>query len=305
VIRTIVKKILYPVPHDLFTKGEFPKNTLAGTIVFDRKENNKFKVVSLDCSTGLITNLTEDSLNCIYPDICPKTNMLVYAKCRSLERTAYAEIWILKDGSDNFRIAKDGTFPTFSSDGTEVFFERNRKQIVSYNIITKSEQVIFDGGSKEFGSFAVVKPRVSPDRKYAVFTSDKAGRWNLWCLEIDTGKTWHLEKGCEACWFPNNRNIAWIKKYGLLDNVGIYKSSILSDSPIIALQDEGPPFGHEYFPYISADASFLLFSACPISQHDHLTSQYDIFHKDLRTNKVSRLTFDGNVNRWPKYRQNA
>ena len=147
-----------------------------------------------------------------------------------------------------------------------------------------------------------MKPRVSPDTQWALFTSDKAGRWNSWCANLETGEFHHVVKGCEGTWFPDSKRAAWIKKYGILGNVGVYTVNAVTPDNIELLQDGPPPYGHEYFPWITADGKFLFYSACPNYEHDHLSAQYQLFAKDIESGIITRISFDNATNRWPKLR---
>lgn len=63
------------------------------------------------------------------------------------------------------------------------------------------------------------------------------------------------------------------------------------------------PFGHIYFPRVSADAQWLVFGGCPPDQHDHDTSDYEVQIVRLVDWKASgtpvRLSFNTRTDRWP------
>ncbi len=61
---------------------------------------------------------------------------------------------------------------------------------------------------------------------------------------------------------------------------------------------------HAYFPGVSTGAEWLIYGACPADQHDHGTSDYEIFIVRLKNWREAgdpvRLTFNSRTDRWPK-----
>lgn len=305
---SFLKRVLYPLPkvqaisnaqrEEICSVGK----TLPGTIVFDSYRDGKFSIRELHVSDGSSRELCPGAPHAMYPDVAHLTGALVFAQADSTERTAFARICLQK-GTDTpiEHICENGTFPSISADGCRVFFERERRKVMAFDLNTNTETCLFPFDDS-FGSFEVVKPRISPDERWLVFTSDKGGRWNAWCADLQEKVFFHLLKGCEPAWFPDNETIAWIKKYGLLQHVGIYTASIHNPTVQSALQDSAAAYSHEYFPSITPDGQHLLFAACPKQQHNHITSNYQLFIRELQTGRVTRLTYDHWNNRWPKLR---
>lgn len=271
-----------------------------GRIIFDSNRSGSFGIYSMAADGSDVQEVFNSGSEEIYPDVSPDGNLIAFARAKSTDRTADSEIWVVEpDGSNPRRIAGDGTFPTFSSNGRTVFFERGRKLAMAVEIDGSGEREIFPRGSEEFGGHDVIKPRVSPDGTKIAFISDKKGRWNTWIADLNTLKLQHLDEGCEPAWFPNNAELAWIKTTGTNERSGMYRYSI-ENSAATVLADYGPPRGHEYFPTVAADGKYLLFSSCREGEHSHITANYQIFVKDIAADKRVRVTFDNFTNRWPK-----
>lgn len=306
-LKSFIKKILYPAkshgktstPHELEAVRKL--NGIVGRgIIFDSKRGEHFAIYYLSFEDNSITCISSSDEHHVYPDVCLKTSAIVFAKTKSLERTARADIYIQEQNGTPRLLQENGTFPTFSSCGEKIYFERGRKELWSIDRNGENLTLLLRGKDSEFGDYAVVKPRVSFDQKYAVFTSDKGGRWHLWYTDLESGKSHFILKGCEGTWYPDNKNIAWIKKSGLLGQVGIYSVDVTNPSLVQCVQDASSDLGHEYFPFITSDGKYLLYSACPSYQHDHNSAAYQLFIKELSTGEITRLTFDTYTNRWAK-----
>ena len=271
-----------------------------GKIVFDSNRSGSFGIYSMRADGSAVQELFNSEQEDIYPDVSRDGEHIVFARAESNQRTAKSSIWIMQsDGSDPRKLADDGTFPSFSADGSTVYFERGRAKVIAVELDKGGEREIFPAGSKDFGSYDVIKPRVSPDGISVAFISDKKGRWNTWIANLQTGELQHLHEGCEPAWFPDGEALAWIKTSGTNERSGMYRYG-LSDKSIKALADYGPPRGHEYFPTIAAGGKYLLFASCREGEHDHITANYQIFVKDIENDKRFRITFDNYTNRWPK-----
>jgi len=158
---------------------------------------------------------------------------------------------------------------------------------------------IFPPPASPFEKHPVVKPRVSPDGKFVAFTSSLPDRWTAWYANLQTGRGVRLGHGCSPSWFSGSEQLSFVSSRGSKAGSGLYRFDRKNRrrSP---LQDDGPPFGHEYYPAPSQGDRFLLYGASPADQHNQITSNYQIFLRDLQSSKVLRVTSDRHTNRWPK-----
>jgi Tol biopolymer transport system component len=273
---------------------------IPGRILFDSNRGGSFGIFSMNAD-GSDTRVVVDGERAeIYPDPSPDGRWIAFARALSPHRLAPSEVWVCRpDGSEARRVAENGTFPTFSSDGRTLYFERERKRVMAIGLGGGREREVFPCGHKDFVGHRVVKPRVSPDGTRVAFISSRGGGWNTWIADLETGRAFHVGEGCEPVWFPDGRRLVWVKAKGVRQGSGLYVRDLENDT-VEDVQDDGPPLGHEYFPSISGDGRFLLWAACPEGQHAHATSNYQIFVRDLVSGRVARLTTDTANNRWPK-----
>lgn len=271
-----------------------------GRILFDSNRSGTFGIYTIKADGTDLTKVVDTPAQEMYPDPSPDGQWLVFSKQEFLNKSLPGEIWICRrDGSDARKLADNGTFPTFSSDGKTVFFERERKKTMAVNADGTGLREIFPGTNREFDRFQIVKPRVSPDGKYVVFICDRKRGWNIWCAELSSGKAFHVASGCEAGWFGDSRRLAWILKHKVRERTGIYQFDMVTHESK-ELQDADAPRGHEYFPTVTKDNRFLLWGACKPGEHGHFDSNYQIFVRDLNGGFPVRITFDEFNNRWPK-----
>jgi Tol biopolymer transport system component len=308
VLQSVIRKLFIPPPSIPTSPDEAEHSQLQSLakifehdLLFDSNRNGRFGIFRQSLLDNAPLQIVASEKHEMYPDISPCGKRFTFVRTSSLERAAPGEIWIANcDGTDERLIAQNGTFPTFGADSDTIFFERGRNALIKASLTTQVEEQAFPLPESDFGDFKVVKPRISSDGCFASFTSDKRGRWNTWGVELDTGRFWHIAKACEACWRPDTHSVLAIKKSSLWGRTGIYEYDGRSAKTPLKIQDDGPPFGHEYFPTVTRDGKFLLFSSCPIGEHDHLSAHYQLFIRDLSTDVVTRVSFDEFTNRWPK-----
>ena len=273
---------------------------LDGDVVFDSNRGGTFGIHVLGAAKGTIRSVFDTEMTEIYPDPSPDGDWIVFARAKSLHRLAPSEIWVCRrDGSGARKVADNGTFPTFDRNGRTVYFERGRRKVMAVELDGSGEREVFPRGREEFDRFRIVKPRVSPDGRWVAFISDRKGAWNTWIADLETGESRHVAQGCEPAWFPDSGKIAWIRQRDVRQGSGIFAWDMATGTTE-EIQDADLPWGHEYFPTVSADGKYLLWGACPEGQHSHETSRYQLFAKDLTSGRVTRLTDDLANNRWPK-----
>ena len=271
---------------------------LPGTIVFDSNRSGTFGIYTIHPDGSGIETIADGPQHEMYPDPSPDGNFIAYAVALSLQRNSPSEIWIknLNDGTQR-RITEDGTFPTFSRDGSKIFFERGRESVYSFDLLSGKEALLFPLKPKDF-KYQIVMPRLSSDQSQVCFTSDRKGRWNVWCADLKTQKSSQIAHGCEPSWLDNG-DVLWVSTTAVRERSGIYGYNPAQDRSY-EVQDGDAPRGHEYFPTMTPDGKFLLFGACSPDQHSHEDSNYQLFIKAMDSGVVARLTFDAFNNRWPK-----
>ena len=292
-------------------KWRFP-----GRVIFDSNREGRFAIYATELAAGANSQLSA-AAKCVklissdrhdmFPDPSPDGSAIVFARTESPDRNARSEVWIAAaDGSNQRKLADDATFPTFSADGTTVFFERGRKSVFAFDLSTSAEHQIFPvrsgtGEDDDFakGLYQIAKPRVSADGRYVFFTSDKNGRWNAFYADLQTGVARHIHKGCEPAPYSRAGKVAWVAKRNYFSRSGIKQLDLNSQS-IVDLPADPSAQGHEYFPSVANNDQLLLYSASSNRNPAHDSSNYQVFLRDLSSGATLRVTHDNFTNRWPK-----
>lgn len=274
-----------------------------GKILFDSNRSGTFGIYSMNVNGSKLQAVIDDpNWHEMYPDPSPQGTHIAFSRAKTTSRRAPSDIWIVeRDGSNPKRAAINGTYPTFSGDGKTIYFERERKRVMAIDINGENEREIFPAKNKAFRRYQIVKPRISPDGQWVAFISERKERWSAWYAEIKTGRAFRIGKGCEPVFYSDGKRVAWVTndRDMVKERNGIYTYNI-SDRSVKVLADAGPPRGHEYGPTLAADDRYLLYFVCRPGEHSHLTANYQIFVKDLKSHRRTRITFDSFTNRWPK-----
>lgn len=272
-----------------------------GELVFDSNRSGTFGIYRLDTATGEIRAVADGPAHEMYPVPSPDGTRIVYAVAESLDRNAAAEVWICsRDGTDSRRLAASGTFPTFSADGRTVYFEQDRSRLMSVPAEGGDAVLVYPREGQALPGSELVKPVVSPDGSFAAFIVNAPRTWHVWVAHLHGTETRLIGQGCEPEWHPDGTSLYWIAAPGFKERTAIARFDFADGSRHI-VQDEGAPWGHEYFPALSPDAQFLAYGACPPGQHAHETSNYQLFMTELESGKIHRLTHDEYTNRWPRF----
>jgi Tol biopolymer transport system component len=272
-----------------------------GEILFDSNRSGTFGIHRLDAATGEIHTIADGPAHEMFPAPSPDGRWIAYAVTDSLDRQADAEIWICdRDGSDARRLAGPGTFPSFSGDGETVYFEQGRSRLMAVPTGGGEPALLYPREGQTPPGPELVKPAVSPDGTFVAFIANVPRTWHVWVAHLQGGETRLIGQGCEPVWHPDGTSLFWIAAPGFLERTAICRFDF-ADGARHLVQDQGPPWGHEYFPAVSPDARHLAWGSCPPGQHAHESANYQLFVTDLETGGVHRLTHDEFTNRWPQF----
>jgi Tol biopolymer transport system component len=273
-------------------------------IVFDSSRDNTFGIYGMYLESGQVVEIVSTKEHEMFPEINSDQSYLVFSRHKGLERDGPSRVVLrsMVDGSE-FEI-DSGAFPSFSYDGKKVYYEKDRSQVHIYNIAEKSKSLLFPKKEHEFGSYEVVKPKLTNDETILVFTSDKGGKWHAWKVNLITGEQTNMGKGCEPIPHPQKDKILIVTRDDLKEHTKLTyydrKTKTVTD-----YHDPGGTLDFKYFPSYSKDGKYLIYSSAPPGNPSHEFSNYQIFIKELATGKIERITNDSFNNRWAKFVYNG
>jgi len=224
------------------------------------------------------------------PRISPDGRWVLFAYGR--ER-APVGVWVVPAEGGEARQLAVGTPLNWSPDGREVFFVRD-SQVWRYELATGREALLHPVKVPVTGQEGGMVGSVSPDLKAAVCRSPRANEYFV----FDRGQTLKTMGGCEPGFTADGRYLYWVqgpKDFRIWDIAHNREWQILGQPPT-------NPHNYTYCPTISADGHWLLYGASP-NQHDHDTSDYEIFIVELQdwraVGQPVRLSWHPRTDRWP------
>jgi len=202
------------------------------------------------------------------------------------------EVWIARaSGGPAARLTK-GNPLNWSCDGRFIYFVRDHR-VWRRAVATGTEQKISESRVPAGGDDGHMVGAVRWDLRAAVFRTRKNEYVNL-----ATGKVEKTTGGCEPGFTADGKFMYWVNKprHFRVWHIGRNKEWEYFGTP------PTKPCDYTYFPTISADRRWLTYGASP-GQHNHSSSDYEIFIQELRDWKPVggpvRLSWHKRTDRWP------
>lgn len=277
---------------------------LPGQILFDSNRSGTFGIYVIDAKTRQVRPLVDTQLHETQPSPSDDGKYIAYASGPSPHRLASTDIWIVDSKERNSqRVVHNGSYPSFSSDSSKLYFLRERRQVIIYDREKNSETLLFPTAQDQGWSGAVVTPRISPDGKWLSFTSDSPSRWHVWVVELESRQRYNVGQGCQGFWATTRPVLYYVSTAQMLDGSGIREFDRLTHLSKVVV-DLDAPRGHEYFPSLGDSDRFLFWSASTSADHSHIDGNYQLFIRVLETKNTTQFTADPYTNRWPSLLRN-
>ena len=250
-----------------------------GFIVWSSNRSGNHDIYLYSMHNGKIKQLTKHPHTEYFPRISPNGKQIVFARAHKQwvsQRNLYSwDIWLLdlKSGEENL-LAKNGTVPTWSSDGKRIFFLRNGNEVVAFHTKKKREQVLANSGDRASLPPKTIIETPSMDNSGHRLAVTLRKTMRATALLGPNGAIQKLGKGCQLTWGPGDRYLYKIDDGGKMQNA-IYK---IDRKSLIAQKwfDAPGEYSHEYFPRVSKTGDVLVYGASS-GGHEHDTADYEIF----------------------------
>jgi len=284
--------------------SQLPKGTYGYIIWMSNREGN-WNIYRMDLPSGKTMKLTQDNTDNNNAHISDDGKLIAWSRGDNYKR----DVWMMNtDGTDQHMVVSNATMGIWRPDGKLVIYrEKDNTSSFIYDLDTKSETKIWPLDNVKIEPNGVVEIAPSPDGKMLVGWASNPG--GTWIFSADGIFQKHVHSGCEGHFAPDSSFVYWVMQPGTFGKATLqgevqeplYKSDDVLSDPYSGANNK---YGHTYFPKLSKNMDYLIFGACPNGQHDHDTSDYEIFlmkMDDLKPawEKPIRLTYDPKTDRWP------
>jgi fibronectin type 3 domain-containing protein len=274
--------------------SQFPKGAF-GFIVWESNRTGQWELYQANVDGSDFRQLTE--LTKIYPfsydgylraRISPdgKTILFNYGK-----QKAPVEAWVIPSEGGEPRKLTIGASLNWSPDGKIIYFIRDSK-IWQYEFDTGKESILYDKQVPVDGRYDVVGD-INSNLKSAIFRSEKCNEYFV----FDKGETVKTMGGCEPSFSSDGRYLYWVQ--GPKD-FRVWDIENNTEHQFLGVPDY-ENWNYTYCPRLSRDSRWLTYGASP-NQHDHNTSDYEIFIQELKdwqpVGKPIRISQDQKTDRW-------
>ena len=275
---------------------------LDGFVVWSSNRHGQHDILQLTFPEMTERRLTDHPHVDTYPRISPDGKQVVFARSRepwvSQRRDEPWDIYVVDIASgDEQRVAEWGNVPTWSRDGSKVYFQRNSGTVVEHDLATRSERVLFSAGSNGVPSKVHLQtPWIDSETGRLAVTLRGGKRYTG--LFFPDGAQRKVAGGCQLTWSPQADYLYYVDHGGRGEN-RVYKvdPETAEREPWLDLPG---PYSHEYFPKTSNDGRYLVVGAAA-EGHEHDAADYEIFLWEIGTPETSavRLTYHTGNDCWP------
>jgi hypothetical protein len=281
--------------------SQLPKGTYGHIVWMSNREGN-WNIYRMDIPSGKTSKLTQNNADNNDARISDDGKLIAWSSGDNYKR----DVWIMNaDGTDQHLAVSNASMSVWRPDG-KLVINRGKDPNTSfiYDPNTKQETKIWPPDNFKLETGDVVDTALSPDGKMIVGWSN-----GTWIFSADGTVQKHVHGGCEGHFSPDSSFVYWVMEPGTFGKASLqgevqqplYKSNDVLPDPYSGANNN---YGHTYFPKLSKNMDYLIFGACPNGQHDHNTSDYEIFlmkMDDLKPawEKPIRLTYDPRTDRWP------
>ena len=271
-----------------------------GWIVWESNRNGSWQLYSMDIDGKGVQQLTSAPGDHTQAGISRDGKRVLYTQQLPGESPS---VWVMNnDGTSPAKLIENAASPSWRQRDRLIQFtrqpDRRKKnwQTWEYNVETRAERLLFPKQGVKLDPDLWAATGNDDGTRFVAWSPKPRGTW---ILSEDGRIQAHVHGGCEGRVGPNQRYA-----YGVHESGDFVRFDLTDGGNMVRIlrRDKGP-WNHTYFPCVSSDKRWLVYGACPPDQHDHDTSDYEIFLVGLEDWKAVgeplRLTHDKRTDRWP------
>ncbi len=274
-----------------------------GFIVWASNRNGFHDIMMMNLSDQTIRQLTFHPNTETHPRISPDGKKVAFirsiAQWQSWRDQRPWNVWVLdlETGREK-QVVSSGTAPTWSDDGSRLYFQRAIGQIWSYNFEDETETLLYERNTKGMPDEELLWPSIDKSGRLAVSYRDNGRPTNI--ISDGSGNIITVSRGCMLTWSPKNDFAMYVtsKEGGNQENqFNRYDPVTGKTTKWLDLPGE---LSHEYFPRLDQSQKYLVFAASD-GAHEPDIEDYEIFiwKTDTPNAEAQRLTFHRGNDTWP------
>ncbi|MBD3180681.1 hypothetical protein GF312_00210 [Candidatus Poribacteria bacterium] len=288
-----VAPTIYTNLQEIKALGEISQH-LPGYLIWMSNRDGDWEVYRMDMDAGIIQKLTDNDLPDLSARISPNGKLIAWHQGNFPKQ----EVWIMNsDGSEKRILVAGASMGEWHNDEIIIIYKgKNNTKTFFYNIQNNTEEQIWPP-KRELKARDIRGAKPSPDGKLMIAWSSKPR--GTWIFSRDGKFQKHVHGGCEGRFAPDGSFVYWVMTAGTFGRATL-KGEV--KDPLYKIHET--KYGHTYFPRLSRDMKYLVFGSCPNNEHNHDTSDYEIFVMKMNDQHPAweapiRLTFDLATDRWP------
>jgi hypothetical protein len=290
-LTVVVPEMPRPQPADLAQLGARVK----GFVVWESNRAGQWQLYRVNTDGSGFRQLSDfpqsplayDSY--LRPQVSPDGNTILFAYGNKRKP---AEVWTMPSAGGEARKLTAGLPLNWSPDGREVYFIHDN-QLWRHVVNTGGESLVSQATLAASGREGGTVGTLGPDLQSVALRSPERNEYVVLGREAPV-KTMG---GCQARLTDDGRYVYWVQNP---KDFRVWEIGANNERQLL-----GEPAGkwnYTYFPTVSADDRWLAYGGSP-GQHDHDTSDYEIYLQELRNwqpiGPPVRLSFSPKTDRWP------
>lgn len=286
-------------------KARDATSDLDGFIVWSSNRYGNHDIMKLSLPDWTLTRVTKHPNSEYFPRISPNGKQLVFSRGKKpWVSHAEPESWDvilldLKSGKERM-LARSGNTPTWSEDGSKVYFQRDIEKFVEIDVKSGKERVLFKSGTRRIPEGVVLQTPNYSNVRNQMAVSFRGTRRLTVLVHYPEGIKRQIGYGCQLTWSPKSDYLYWVDERGggRMKN-HVLRLDIQSKKQQVWLDLPGD-YSHEYFPKVSNTGEYMVLGASA-GGHAHDSADYEMFLWKIGSaaSEAVRISYHTGNDNWP------